>query len=140
MAGRMTGHEFWNGFSEKKGKRMAEKTLVNATYGTDDVERATVPFVVASVSAASDNETVMFLTAQSVRLATRGGADGVQGEGYPAIADLIEATIENGGKIWVCLACASANGIGADDLIEGASIVGAAGTIGFLADGARTIM
>jgi predicted peroxiredoxin len=119
---------------------MAEKILVNATYGTDDVERATVPFVVSSASAASDNETVVFMTAQSVHLATRGGADGVQGDGYPAIADLIAATIENGGKIWVCPACASANGITEDDLIEGASIVGAVGTIGFLADGARTIM
>lgn len=119
---------------------MSEKILVNATYGTDDVERATVPFVVASASAAADNETVVFLTAQSVKLATKGGADGVQGEGYPAIADLISATVENGGRIWVCPACASANGITADDLIEGASLVGAAGTIGFLAEGARTIM
>ena len=119
---------------------MAEKILVNATYGTDDVERATVPWVVASASAAADNETVIFLTAQSVHLAKKGGADGVRGEGYPAIADLIGATVENGGKIWVCPACAGANGIKAEDLIEGASLVGAAGTIGFLAEGARTIM
>ena len=119
---------------------MAEKILVNATYGTDDVERATVPFIVASASAAADNETVMFLTAQSVHLAKKGGAEGVQGEGYPAIADLIDAVVENGGKIWVCPACAAANGIGEGDLIEGASIVGAVGTVGFLADGARTIM
>jgi predicted peroxiredoxin len=119
---------------------MAEKILVNTTYGTDDVERATVPWVVASASAASDNETVIFLTAQSVHLVKKGGAKGIQGKGYPAIADLIEATVENGGKIWVCPACAGANGITADDLIEGASLVGAVGTIGFLADGARTIM
>lgn len=119
---------------------MSEKILVNATYGTDDVERATVPFVVASASAAADNETVVFLTAKSVHLATKGGADGVQVKGYPAIADLISATVENGGKLWVCPACAGANGITADDLIEGASLVGAAGTIGFLAEGARTIM
>ena len=119
---------------------MAEKILVNTTYGADDIERATVPWVVASASAASDNETVIFLTAQSVHLVKKGGADGVQGEGYPAIADLINATVENGGKIWVCPACAGANGITADDLIEGASLVGAVGTIGFLAEGARTIM
>jgi len=119
---------------------MAEKILVNATYGTDDVERATVPWVVASASAAADNDTVIFLTAQSVHLAKKGGADGVQGKGYPAIAELISATVENGGKIWVCPACAGANGIKAEDLIEGAALVGAAGTIGFLAEGARTIM
>jgi len=119
---------------------MSEKILVNATYGTDDLERATVPFIVASASAASDNETVMFLTAASVGLVTRGGADGLKAEGYPPIADLIGALVENGGKVWVCPACAGARGITADDLVEGASLVGAAGTIGFLAEGARTIM
>ena len=119
---------------------MSEKILVNATYGTDDVERATVPFIVASASAASDNETVVFLTAASVGLATKGGANGLKADGYPAIADLIDSLIENGGKVWVCPACAGARGITADDLVEGASLVGAAGTIGFLAEGARTIM
>ena len=29
---------------------MPEKILVNASYGTDDVERATVPFIVASAA------------------------------------------------------------------------------------------
>lgn len=72
---------------------MSEKILVNASFGTDDVERATVPFIVASASAASDNETVMFLTAQSVKLATEGGAGagGVRCDGYPAIVELIGA-------------------------------------------------
>lgn len=119
---------------------MSEKFLVNATFGTDDVERATVPFIVASASAASDNETVVFLTAEAVNLATSGGADGLHAEGYPAIGDLIDSLVENGGKVWVCPACAGARGITENDLIEGAALIGAAGTIGYLVDGARTIM
>ncbi len=119
---------------------MSTKILVNATYGLDDLERATVPFIVASASAASSNETVMFLTADSVRLVTTGGAKDMQAEGYPPVSDLIDALVENGGKIWVCPVCAKARGIGPDDLISGAEIAGAARTIGYLAEGARTIM
>lgn len=119
---------------------MAEKVLVNSTYGADDLERATVPFIVASASAASDYETVVFLTSESVHLATRDGANGLQADGYPPVGMLIDETIQNGGKIWVCPACANAHGITEADLIEGAEIAGAARTIGFLNEGARTIM
>ncbi len=44
-----------------------------------------------SASAASDNETVMLLTAQSVKLAAEGGAGGVRCDGYLAIVELIGA-------------------------------------------------
>ncbi len=44
-----------------------------------------------SASATSDNETVMLLTAQSVKLAAEGGTGGVQCDGYPATAELIGA-------------------------------------------------
>lgn len=119
---------------------MSTKILVNATYGLDDLERATVPFIVASASAASANETVMFLTADSVRLVTTEGAKGVQADGYPPVAELLDAFVENGGTIWVCPVCAKARGIGPEDLVPGAEIAGAARTIGYLAEGARTIM
>lgn len=119
---------------------MSLKILVNATYGLDDVERATVPFIVASASAASANQTVMFLTADSVRLATAEGVNGAQADGYPSVAELVEAFVENGGAIWVCPVCAKAQGIETADLLPGAEIAGAARTIGYLAEGARTIM
>jgi len=119
---------------------MSLKILVNATYGLDDLERATVPFIVASASAASANQTVMFLTADSVRLVTAEGVNGAQADGYPSVAELIADFVENGGAIWVCPVCAKARGIEADDLVPGAEIAGAARTIGFIAEGARTIM
>lgn len=119
---------------------MSNKILVNCAHGTDDIEKATVAFIVASASAASDNETVMFLTGEAVRLATKGGADGHQAEGYQPVKEFLDATIENGGSLWVCPACAGARGIGVDDLIGGAEIAGAVRTIGFLNDGGKTIM
>jgi len=119
---------------------MSDKFLVNCQHGTDDLEKATVAMIVAGAAAAMDGETAMFLTCESVRLATKGGMDGVQQEGYPALSDLQQAYNENGGQLWVCPVCAAARGITADALIEGAEIAGAARTIGFVTDGAKVIM
>ncbi len=119
---------------------MASKYLINAQHGADDVEKATVALIVASAAAAMDGETAVFLTCEAVRLATKGGVDGLATDGYPTPSELIEALMENGGQFWVCPVCAKARGIGADDLIDGAEIAGAARTIGFVNDGARVLM
>ena len=78
---------------------MSNKILVNCAHGADNIEKATVAFIVASASAASDNETAMFLTGEAVRLATNGGADGHQAEGYQPVKEFLDATIENGGSV-----------------------------------------
>jgi len=119
---------------------MADKYLVNSQFGNDDVEKATVPLIVASAASAMDGETAVFLTCDAVRLATKGGAGGLQAEGYPAVADLIDALRENGGRLWVCPVCAAVRDITADDLIDIAEIAGAARTIGFVNDGAKLLM
>jgi predicted peroxiredoxin len=119
---------------------MSNKFLVNCSYGNEDLERATVAFIVASASAAMDNETAMFLTASSVDLVTKNGAEDKQAEGYPPLAELLGAYQENGGQIWVCPVCAKARGITEDDLVSGAEIAGAARTIGFVSDGARVLI
>jgi predicted peroxiredoxin len=119
---------------------MANKFLINCQHGNDDLEKATVAFIVAGTAAAMDGETAMFLTGESVRLATTGGADGLQAESYPAITELLESYNENAGQLWVCPACANARGITADDLVDGAEIAGAARTIGFVSDGAKVLM
>lgn len=118
---------------------MADKYLLNLQHGPDDVEKATVPLIVASTAAAMDGETAVFLTCDAVRLATKGGADGLGVEGYPAVGELLDSYRENGGQIWVCPVCANARGIGADDLIDGAEIAGAARTIGFVSEGAKLL-
>jgi len=119
---------------------MTNSYLINCQYGSEDVEKATVAMIVAGAAAAMDGETAMFLTCESVRLATKGGVDGLAQEGYPALSELLEGLLENSGKLWVCPACAGARGITADDLIDGAEIAGAARTIGFVNDGAKLLM
>lgn len=119
---------------------MTNKYLINAQHGADDIEKATVALIVAGAAAAMDSETAVFLTCDAVDMATRNGTDGLGADGYPAPAELIESFVDNGGKLWVCPVCAKARGIGADDLIDGAVITGAATMIGFVNDGAQVLL
>ena len=119
---------------------MRNKYLINCQHGGDDLEKATISLIVGGAAAAMDGETAMFLTGDSVRLATNGGADGLRAEGYPTVDELLEGYQTNSGQLWVCPACANARGITVDDLIAGAEIAGAARTIGFINDGAKVLM
>ncbi len=104
---------------------MSDKILVKCSHNTGDAETPTIAFIIAGASAAGDNETVVFLTADSVNLALAGGADGIQQEGHEPLSFYIDALLENGGKLWVCPACAAPRGITEDDLIDGAEWRGA---------------
>ena len=119
---------------------MTDKYLINCQHGRDDIEKATVAMIVAGAASAMDGETAVFLTGESVRMATKGGVDGLAAEKYPTLTELLEAYAENGGQLWVCPACAGARGIVAGDLIDNAEIAGAARTIGYINDGAKVIM
>ncbi len=110
---------------------MSNKILVNCGYDADDTERTTVAFIVASAAAAADHETVVFLTADSVKIGLPGGADGVQAEGHEPLKAYVDALLENGGKLWVCPACAKPRKITEDDLAEGAEWRGAMAMIEF---------
>jgi predicted peroxiredoxin len=78
---------------------MTGKLLVNCTYGEEDPERATLPFVVGNAAVTADQEAVVFLTVEGVRLATKGYADGVHKEGFQPLGELIRSFIGNGGQV-----------------------------------------
>jgi uncharacterized protein len=115
------------------------KILVHATHGNEDVERATLPFVLGNVSASADQETVVLLTIEGVRLATYGYTDGMQKEGFPPLKDVIRNYLDNGGQIWACGACAKPRGITEADIIPNARIVTADNVVEFMAAGASTL-
>ena len=116
-----------------------DKYLINAENGANDLERATISFVLAA-SASKDHEAVVFVTSDASFLAVRGAVDGLIYQGMEPIANLISQFIGNGGKIWVCPICANVKGISADDLIDGAEIAGAPKTMAFLASGGRVLV
>ena len=118
---------------------MAAKILVNCTHGEEDPERATLSFVVGNVAATADQEAVVLLTIEGVRLATEGYADGIQKEGFQPLAEVMHSFRANGGQVWVCGACAKPRGIGEADLVEGARLVTAANVVECMAAGASTL-
>ena len=118
---------------------MPTKILINCNHGSEDAERATLPFVVANVSATADQDTIVFLTVEGVRLATKGYADAIHKDGMPAAGDVIQQFIANGGQVWACGACTKPRGITDADLIEGARIVTAANFVEEVANGAAVV-
>lgn len=115
-----------------------KKFLINCADGINNVERATVSFIMA-VAASTSSETAVFATADAAVLCVRGGADGLVAEGYTPLTELVEAFIANQGKIWLCPACAKAKGITPGDLIEGVEIAGVPTTMAYMASGAQLL-
>jgi predicted peroxiredoxin len=111
------------------------KILVYGSYGNEDAERATLPFIVGNTALASDHETVVFLTVEGVRLATSGYADDIHKEGFAPVRELIRDYLAAGGTLIACAACCKPRGITEADLIEGAEIAGAARLVEYLANG-----
>lgn len=113
--------------------------LIHNTRGTNDVERATLAFVVANTALAGGQDATVLLTLEGVRIGVEGCCDGLAAEGFPPLADVINSFVSNGGNLWVCGACAKPRGIGQDDLLAGGTIVGAAAAVEALVSGAQTL-
>jgi len=113
--------------------------VINLTRSTDDVDRCSVAMVVAGASAASEQKTSVFLSSEGVALAKQGVAEDLHEEGFAPMSELVSKYVAAGGEFLVCSPCAKKRGIGEDDLIEGATIVGGATLVALLADGAASL-
>jgi len=96
------------------------------TNGPENPELATIPFVMATAAQAGDVEVVMGFQGNGSMLAVKCMADHVFANGFPKLSELIETYLEAGGKLYVCGPCGGSRQIDEDELIKGASIVGAA--------------
>ena len=118
---------------------MPGKFCVSLTCGKDNTDKATVAFVVANAAAASDKETLVFLNIEGVRLSQKGYADSIHEEGFAPLKELIDNFVKAGGKIYVCSPCFKKRALDEKALIDGATIVGGAKLVEFLASGAPCI-
>jgi predicted peroxiredoxin len=118
---------------------MTQPILFNCTHGTDNPERATLPFVAANVAANAGQQAIIICSVDAVRLGTKGGADTVAAAGLPPLAPLIAEFVANGGTVWLCGACTKPRGITEAQLAQGACIVGAARVVEAVAAGAKTV-
>jgi len=96
-------------------------------------------FVVANAGLTAGQEATVLLSLDGVWAATRGFANGLQADGFAPLAEIITNFVKNGGKIWVCGACAKPRNITAEQLIAGAGIVGAAVAVEAMVNGAQTL-
>jgi uncharacterized protein len=118
---------------------MSERLIFNCTYGKEDPERATLPFVAANIAAVAGQDAVVLCTIEAVWLGTAGGTDGIAQPGLPVLDDLYQEFVDNGGTVWVCGACAKPRGIGDEQLRKGSVIVGAAKVVEEVIAGAKTV-
>jgi predicted peroxiredoxin len=79
---------------------MAGKFCVSLTHAKDDPDRATVGFVVANAALGCEQETIVFLSTEGVRLAVSGYADDVHEEGFAPLKELMASFVEEGAKYW----------------------------------------
>jgi len=118
---------------------MSEKLIFNCTYGKEEPERATLPFIAANIAAAAGQDAIVLCTIEAVWLGTRGGTDGIAQPGLPVLDDLYAEFIDNGGQVWLCGACAKPRGITEERLVKGSTIVGAAKVVEEVVAGAKTV-
>ena len=118
---------------------MNAKLIFNCSWGREDPERATLPFVAANIAATAGQEAIVLCTIEAVRLGTKGGAEGVESSGLPKLCDLMDQFVANNGKIWLCGACTKPRGITEEHLANSASIVGAAKVVEEIIGGAKTV-
>ncbi len=114
---------------------MPGKLCVSLTYAKNDTDKATVAFVIANAAVGSEQETLVFLSTEGVRLAVKGYADDIHEEGFMALKELMANYVEAGGSIYVCSPCFKKRGLDENNLVDGATIVGGAKLIEYLSDG-----
>jgi len=118
---------------------MAGKFCVSLTHAKDNTDKATVAFVVANAAVGSDQETMVFLSTEGVRLSQKGYADDIHEEGFAPLRELMENFAKAGGKIFVCSPCFKKRGLNENKLVAGATIVGGAKLVEFLASGSPSV-
>lgn len=114
------------------------KLVIHASHGKNEPEKATLPFVFGNNGALAGQEVVVLLTTDAVWLATKGGADGVQQEGLPPLAEAITQLLASGGQIWACQSCTKPRGITEEQLVDGARVGTAMEVVELLATGASS--
>jgi predicted peroxiredoxin len=113
--------------------------MFNCTSGKEMPERAILPFVAANVAATAGLDATVVCTIEAVWLGTKGGAEGVVSNGLPALSALLDEFRANGGKVWLCGACAKPRGITDEHLAPGVTIVGAATIVEAIANGSTPV-
>jgi len=114
------------GYASAKGREMAKKIGLIVTHAGDDAERATLPFMIATVALTMEVEPFVVLQGEGVRLAVKEQAEAVRAEGLSPVDSLMQSVLDAGHSMMVCSPCLATRGISEDELREGCYVGGAA--------------
>lgn len=93
--------------------------LIVGTHADDDREKATMTFACAGAASALGIKTSVFLTGDGVKLAQKGYAEKLEPiKGMAPVKELLDAFINSGGKVQVCIPCLEARGIDKGQFME----------------------
>jgi len=104
---------------------MARALVVKVTCGAEEPERCNQGFTVAATAVAAGAEVSLWLTGEAAWFGVPGRADEFSLPLATPLADLLRAVLADG-QVTVCSQCAARREIGADDVLEGVRIAGAA--------------
>jgi len=102
---------------------MNRPLVVKVTAGADAPERCLQALTVSAVAVSAGGSVSLWLTGESVWLATPGGE--LELAESPPASTLLAAVLA-GGAVTVCTQCAARRGLTQADLLEGVQISGAA--------------
>ncbi|MCA8944231.1 MAG: DsrE family protein [Planctomycetes bacterium] len=118
---------------------MTDRFVISLSHGTDDPDRATVAFTLANAAVGCEQQTVVFLSSEGVRLAVEGQANAIAEKGFTPLAELMAKFVAAGGEIYTCLPCFNKRELDEGSVLPGVKIVGGAALVAFMAQGAASV-
>jgi uncharacterized protein len=103
-----------------------KKITYIVTYGEDNAEKATIPFILLNAAMTMDVTPVVVLQSEGVMLAVKGYAEKVQFKEGISLKQLMDNYVGAGNKLLLCGPCVQKRNLSEKDFVDGAIIVGAA--------------
>jgi len=94
-------------------------------FTEDDADRVATPLVLANSALANGKDVLLWLTMEGVELAKKGAAKTLTPKSFAPVSELLNAYIENGGRIGICPPCAKTHGLSDENIIDNAELMGA---------------
>ncbi len=114
--------------------------IIKLTCGAEAAERANQAWTVAAMGIAAGAPVTVWLTGEAVWFAVPSRQPDLAQPQATPVSDLVE-TVRTGGRIVVCTQCAARRELTEDDLVDTATIAGAASFVeAALADGVQALV
>lgn len=105
------------------------KYLFTVTHYDKDADRVATPLVLANNALAAGGDVLLWLTVDGAELGKKGAADGLMPASFPPVRELLDAFVDNGGRIGICPPCGKTHGVTDDNMVASGVWMGAAAVL-----------